>query len=106
MRYLATLFLFLLPACVPTSQAQIEPAVRSAAELRAGFEREQATNLALVTAANPQPATLEAYRLKQSENRAAFLAVFDAHVRHLASLGAVDPETVIRLMEAAAPLIR
>lgn len=70
------------------------------------FDREQAVNRALVEASNPQPATLQVYLAAQGETKQAFMAVFNAHLAHLASLGQVSPETVTKVIEAASPLVK
>lgn len=103
MRYLLFMFLLLLPACMGT-QAQVQPALETSAALRQVFDHEQAVNLALVKASNPQPATLQAYQAEQERTRGMFMKVWNSHNSHLASIGLLTPEEVNAVLQAALPL--
>lgn len=90
--------LLALPACV-SNQAQVQPALASAAELKRIFDHEQASNLALVKASNPTPETLAQYETVERQIRAAFDLTYAAHTALVGSFGGLSAEATATIMQ-------
>lgn len=85
--------LFLLPLLLVscTSTENVRLATASATQLHSVFVQHSAANEKLIRDANPSPAFLQAYLLEVEKDRLQELKLYQAHLEHLLSLGAVDP---------------
>lgn len=99
MRITAILVLLVafLAGCV-SNQAQVQPALQSAAQLKAIFDHEQASNLALVKQSSPPADTLAAYEMQQRLVRAQFDTVYLAHAALVGSFGGLSAEATAAML--------
>ena len=98
-KHVAAVALALLLAGCNSCPQQIQPLLSGMQQLKDLFEAEQANTQNLVASANPPAQVLELFTRTQKGTHSAYMDVYTAMARQVASIGQYSAEETLQLLE-------